>query len=86
MTTLTARLRARAVLMAMVGSVAFGGLLALEHVAPNASRPPVQVIDANHQADQTDAGSSAEHARHCTDSKGTDVTKNKHCRAVSGAQ
>lgn len=74
--------RVRPALAATVlAASAFGGLLALEYVAPSAAAPTTTVIKTVNQA-----GSSEEHLRHCTDGKGADAEKNKHCRDVSGAQ
>jgi hypothetical protein len=71
-----------ALLVAVLGSTGFGGLLALEHVSNAASAPTPTVVNTVQQANQSDAA----HVRHCTDAKGQDFQKNKHCRGVSGAQ
>ena len=70
---------------AVIGAAGIGGLLALEHVTPSA--PPAAVIDIV-KAKQTNPGvpSNGNHEKHCTDGKGMDDEKNKHCRNVSGAQ
>lgn len=70
----------KALIAAALTSTAFGGLLALEYVAPNAAAPPTAVIT------NVENSSNGNHVRHCTDAKGSDAQKNKHCREVSGAQ
>ena len=70
----------KALITAVLGSTAFGGLLALEYVAPNAAAPSTTVIQ------NVENASNGNHVKHCTDGKGQDAQKNKHCREVSGAQ
>ena len=73
-----------ALVAAVIGAAGLGGLFALEHVTPSA--PPTTVIDVVNMK-QTDPGqSNGNHVKHCTDGKGKDAEKNKHCRDVSGAQ
>ena len=72
------------VVVAVLATASFGGLLALEKVAP-ADGPRTSVIDVDLKS-HNDAGASAQHEKHCTDGKGKDGEKNKHCRPVSGHQ
>lgn len=73
-----------AVLAAALATAGLGGLLALEHVTPSTTPATViEVVKSNHS---TSHGSNGNHTKHCTDGKGKDAAKNKHCAAVSGAQ
>jgi hypothetical protein len=82
--TLLNRLKLRTSVLAVVlGTASFGGLAALERVAPDVRATTVNADLQSSQ--QNDSGpKDGDHDKHCDDGKGKDGEKNKHCRPVSG--
>jgi hypothetical protein len=83
--TFVNRLKIRVSVLAVVlGTAGFGGLLALERVAPSGGARTA-AINVDLRSSQGDHGNGGgDHDKHCDDGKGKDDQKNKHCRPVSG--
>ena len=75
----------RLIRILLVAIVLFAVALVLERSgdAPTVSKADIPAFKVIKHTDNH-AGNSEQHAKHCTDGKGRDGEKNKHCRPASG--
>lgn len=71
------------ILLVAVVLVAVGLVLERSADAPTVSKADIPAFKVIKHTDNH-AGRSEQHTKHCTDGKGMDGVKNKHCRPASG--